>query len=71
MKKATIIIAALLMASCAKTYTCQCEVLNKSQSTTKTTTYTINKKKDVAIKECNAGDESSVSFEKNCELFGQ
>ena len=71
MKKALILITGLIMMSCAKEYTCQCEVLNKSQSTAKTTTYTINKKKDVAVQECNAGDESSVSFEKNCELLGQ
>lgn len=56
------------MASCAKTYTCNCDTTTISSGKTSSMSYGINAKKADAVNKCNAGDEESQSFIKECYI---
>jgi hypothetical protein len=71
MKSIILLALPFLFTSCAKNYECRCEILDKTTSTSKTETYNINKKKQEAIDQCNAGDENSTSFAKECNITNQ
>lgn len=71
MKKLSIILIALFMASCAKTYNCECNTLNHNSGTVSSSSYGINDKKDAAISKCNGGDEYSTSYSRDCNITNQ
>lgn len=69
MKK--LIILSFVLAGCAKTYNCECNVLDHNSGRVSTSSYGINDKKESAIKKCNNGDEYSTSFSKDCNITNQ
>lgn len=70
-KKITIILVCFLLTSCAKTYNCECNLLDHNSGNIRTTSYGINDKKEAAIAKCNGGDEYSTSYSKDCNITNQ
>lgn len=70
MQNRILIIAAIVLSGCAKTYKCECKTLDHNSGNVTTSSYGINDKKDAATAKCNGGDEYSNSYSRDCAING-